>query len=651
MIKNIKKKTIIMLNCALLLIYSVPPISISAAEELKVDITIDTSSDRKLISPYIYGINDTADLSSLTVRSIKQGGERFSTYNWENNFSNEGSLWFNTSDNSLVSEFNANQQKQPALVIQSLINKSAKYNIPFTITTLPLSGFAAADGNGPILDNQVAPSDRWVNIQNKKGSLLSLNPDLDDKTVYVDEYVNYIINKYGKSNSTQSIKAYALDHEPDIWSTSQKAVHPANTTCQEIVQESADLANVIKSLDPNAMVLGGQFSGIKGCISFNDAPDWEINKGNYNWFVDYYLSEMKKKSQAEGKRLLDVLDIHYYSEDAVNGCGTVTNCSNYSHIACNKQRIQSTRTLWDGSYTENSWLGQTYKQYTPLIPTIQASINKNYSGTKLAFTEYNFGGGGDISGGIAQVDALGNFAKEGVYLACLNPDNGDIKYQKAAINIFTNYDGEGSAFGNTIVKSTTSNQQYNSVYSSIDNTNENVLKIILVNKNYDTSQTSNITINSSVQYKGGSVYSFNSKNSVITKLNNVKNINNNTFSYQLPPRSVAMIVLTNTGVVPEVTTGDYSDNFTENMTSVGENITSIEEGTKDTNITTKISQSDTLSIESEIVTDLTSSSSQIDPVDLSRKFPVAVKILIVIIIAIIILGLGYLFISDYIIKK
>lgn len=643
---------------AILLLYPFTTLKICAAEPTSVNIKIDTSADRKLISPYIYGINDTVDLSEVTVRSIKQGGNKLSTYNWENNFSNSGSDWFNTSDNSLISSFSASDQKLPAMAIESLFNKSVEYNIPFTLTTLPMCGYVAADGNGPILDSQIAPSPRWLSIQNRKPGPLSLTPDLTDNMVYIDEYIDYIINKYGKADATAGIKAYALDNEPDLWSTSHRTIHSDETTITELIQKSVELATVIKGLDDSAMVFGGQLSGMNGYISLNDAEDWASVKSDYNWFIDYYLSEMKRQSFENDGRLLDVLDLHYYSEDGVTDGGTVVDCQDYTNIECNKVRMQSTRTLWDSTYKENSWIGESYQQYLPLLPTIQASINKYYSGTKLAFSAYNFGGGSHISGGIAEADVLGTFAKEGVYLSCLNPNDGDVSYQKSAINLFTNYDGNGSSFGNTNVRAETSDNQSSSAYASIDNANEDTIKIILINKNYDTKLTANIEINSGVQYKGGTAYGFNSKSSDIVSLKTIKNIQNNTFSYELAPLSVVELIVTTDGSSPVVTTGDYSYNSSNTIEN--------EELTTAINvINTTISESsasESISSVESIFSSLDSSLNSVEtaatitnkaemPPMVQHKVPFLVKLIIVGILIALAACIGYLFLADFIIKK
>ncbi|MCX7657723.1 MAG: glycoside hydrolase family 44 protein, partial [Oscillospiraceae bacterium] len=352
------------------------------AENLKtVNVKIDALSEKKLISPYIYGINYDADISGLTFFSVKQGGDRFSSYNWENNFSNSGTKWFNTSDNALVSNFNLAEQKQPAMAIRNLYNIFTSTGVSFQVTTLPMCGYVAADGNGPILDTQIAPSSRWKELKIKKNQPLSLEPDLSDESVYLDEYINYIISQYGKSTSPSGIKGYALDNEPDLWSSSHPAMHPELSSPEELISKSIELAETIKALDKNALVFGGEFSGIDAFVSYNNHDNWMKIKGDFSWFIDYYLSEMKSASSLQKQRLLDVLDLHYYSA-AGNGISTICESNDYSDAELNAIRIQSPRTLWDSTYTEPGRIGESFLQYLPLLPTLQASINKYYPGTK-----------------------------------------------------------------------------------------------------------------------------------------------------------------------------------------------------------------------------------------------------------------------------
>mgnify|MGYP003292785640 CR=1 FL=1 len=170
---------------------------------------------------------------------------------------------------------------------------------------------------------------------------------------------------------------------------------------------------------------------------------------------------MSKAEKEYGTRLLDVLDVHFYTEQK-GACGE-RSCSHYDNDECIQARLDSVRSLYEKGYRENSWISDMGGRLFPLLPTIEKSINTYYPGTKLAFTEYNFGGGDHISGAVVQADMLGIFAKYGVYFASIWSFDKN-EYQLSAINMFTNYDGEGSSFGDTLIESSTEDYVKSTVY-------------------------------------------------------------------------------------------------------------------------------------------------------------------------------------------
>ena len=76
---------------------------IQPAEPGPADVTfrINTSQERRVISPLIYGSNVGRDLAANRLTLVRQGGNRWSAYNWENNASNAGSDWCHQNDSFL----------------------------------------------------------------------------------------------------------------------------------------------------------------------------------------------------------------------------------------------------------------------------------------------------------------------------------------------------------------------------------------------------------------------------------------------------------------------------------------------------------------------------------------------------------------------
>ncbi len=530
-----------------------------SAAQASVDVSIDTEMERTEISPYIYGVNQ--DLKGQTVTARRLGGNRMTAYNWENNASNAGSDYINSSDDYMVGSVGVPKAdaEKPGAVSWVFHDQSLAQKVPYTLLTLQAAGYVSADLKGEVKVSEKAPSDRWKEVKFAKNAPFSLTPDLTDDYVYMDEFVNYLVNKYGDSTTATGVKGYSVDNEPALWAHTHSRVHPDPVGCVELVDKTSELSMAVKNVDPNAEIFGPALYGFAAYLSLQDAPDWEDGvKGDYSWFVDYYLDQMKQKSDAAGKRLLDVFDVHYYSE-AKGGGERVTFGEDIANTECNKARLQAPRTLWQKSYTEDSWVAEPWFDiYRPIIPTIQSSIDKYYPGTKLAITEYDFGGGNHITGGIAQADTLGIFGKYGVYLATYwGSENKN--YIASAMNLYTNYDGKGSQYGDTNVKCEVSDDETASAYSSVVKTDDGKLHIILLNKNYDSSTTFNLSINSDEQYKSGTVWGFDRSSSDITEKKAVTGIVDNKFTYTLPALSAYHIVLDTEGTNPGLEVGDIND--------------------------------------------------------------------------------------------
>ncbi|MDR0442484.1 MAG: glycoside hydrolase family 44 protein [Treponema sp.] len=476
---------------------------------LLVNVSVDTTGEGRPISPYIYGINSVPPKSDVTTTACRLGGNRTTGYNWENNLSNAGEDWHHFNDEYLFPK--GKDGSVPAITVTDFAENSKKIGA-YTLITLPMAGYVANDNLRTVNKAETAPSKRFAKIIDRKNAPLSLKPDLNDGVVYSDEFINYLINKLGMARNG-GINGYSLDNEPSIWPGTHPRIHPEKTTISEILEKSISLASVVKDLDPGAEVFGPALYGVNAYVSFQDAPDWKGGYAkDYKWFIDAYLDGMRKAGEKKGLRLLDVLDVHYYTEARCPLDHRVSDDRN-DNEKCFHTRFQSTRTLWDAAYLENSWVRQALRSFLPILPVLNASIDKYYPGTKLSISEYNFGYENHVSGGIAQADALGIFASQGVYFATLWPLSDKLIYTYAGLNLYTNYDGNGGTFGNTLVSSSTDNIEYSSVYAS--KSDDGALHIILLNKSQHDTIRFSVDIRSSVTYKNYACYGFDSKSHAI----------------------------------------------------------------------------------------------------------------------------------------
>lgn len=495
------------------------------------EFNINLSGEKKEISPYIYGVNEHADLDKVTTNVVRQGGNRYTGYNWETNYSNAGEDWKNSSDTYLSTS------TTPGACAIRLSEDCQEYNIDYKFTTLQMAGYVSADANGSVLEDEIAPSIRWNKVENRKNGILSLTPDLDDGTVYMDEYVNYLVQTLGDATTSTGIQGYSLDNEPALWNNTHPYIHGEPITMQELVDKSIDLAKVVKEIDPNADVFGpalwGYLSYKQLDVSDTDDTEWNTIKaqGNYNWFIDYYLDEMKKASDETDTRLIDYLDIHYYAQDTTTQEGI----------------LQGVRTLYDESYIENSWIGEMKQWFPtdlPILPNVQNAIDNYYPDTKLAISEYDFYGGNDITGAIVEAEALGCFADNGIYLATFWDCENGSPYSYSGINLYTNYDGNGSSFGDTLIETSIEDNSKSNAYASINGTNDSQVNVIITNKDMQNDETATVNLqNSTKEYKSAIVYGIVEGSSDIIVLDKVNNIENNSFEVELPSLSVVHVVV------------------------------------------------------------------------------------------------------------
>lgn len=514
--------------------------ALAANGQVSINYTINAAQDRHNISPYIYGINNGV-YKKATWR--RWGGNRTSAYNWENNYSNAGADYFDQNDDYLPWAMNlpANQYHDPAQCLIAFHDSTLAQNAVSGIT-LPMVGWVSNDGDGQVLVSELAPSPRWAEVHDIKGAPFTLTPDTADGKIYVDEELNFLLHTFGAANTANGIKAYILDNEPGLWCSQFQHMRSNCVTYNELFTKTDTLAEVVKSMDSTAMVMGPESFGFSEFWDLQNASDKAAYAADH-WFIDSYLKHMQQSSAAVGHRLLDVLSVHWYPD-----LNTVHIYSDdIDHQTC-IQRMQCIRSLWDSSYVEDSWIGTWFGAELPIIPNIKHSIDQYYPGTKFAINEYDYGGHHHISGGIAQADALGAFGKTGVDYAALW---GTIEgYNISAFNLYRNYDGNDGTYGSIYVRSSGNNPDTSSIYASVEDSTNKVMHIIVLNKSGDNAIDATINIQNAVTYNKADLYYFNAQDSNIQHIPlPAGSLDNNTLTYQIPAYTACHFVLRDTATL------------------------------------------------------------------------------------------------------
>jgi Glycoside hydrolase family 44 len=473
-------------------------VNIPVTDESGVILSVDPTS-RHHISPYIYGVNflteDGAAMKALppwygatvpgSVTLNRLGGNRFSAYNWRNNFSNAGADYRHQNDRYLEATAVPGEAVRRRVV-------AAQGRGAATVVTIPMLPWVAGDDQGVPLDTVDATRAQRLAthfVPNRPAPA----PGDPAGTVYQSEFVRWLDSTMTARGDTLPI-FWSLDNEPDIWHAthneimSDSAGKRRTQTYDGFAATSIAFASAVKSVQERAIVFGPATATYAGIATLGQTPDKDPVHGSKP-FLDVYLDRFRAAEASTGRRLLDVLDVHWYPEMGTRA-GGITNDWATQDSQMVAVRVNAPRSLWDGTYDEQSWVSRVTGGPIALLPRLRKTIATHYPGTALSISEYFYGRAGDISGGIAQADLLGIFGREGLFAATMWPQgaigaygNDGVKtyaYALGAFRLFTDYDGAGHRFGRIGLGAYSSDASRASVYASRDEAGRLVL--ILINR-------------------------------------------------------------------------------------------------------------------------------------------------------------------------
>lgn len=441
-----------------------------------VAVDVDFAAAGRPVSPLIFGVSygDPARNAEIGYPLVRWGGNAASRYNWQADVHNTGSDYYfeNIVDcgdpgcigtppagNSADAFFGAvlAAGATPLVTIPTIgwvARADSPSQHPFAVgfstgkygAQLSTDFWDAAAGNGTC--------DAKVNKTGFCSGGLIVGNDPADTSVAVQpgfaaDWISHLRTTFGTA-AAGGIRFYALDNEPMLWNSTHRDVHPQAVGFDEAWSFAQAYATAIREAEPDARITGPVTWGY--CDLFGSAKDnCHVGDDRTNHglpFVAWYLQQVCAHPLAGGTRVIDYLDLHYYPQGAgVTGAGDDATTS--------ARRLAALRELYDPAWVSDSWIADlgddpTWHYSRPgLIPRVRAWIDSYCPGTRLAISEYDFGGDATASGAVAQAEALGIFARDGVDLAArwVAPAAGS-QVEKAFI-LFLDYDGAGARLQGT----------------------------------------------------------------------------------------------------------------------------------------------------------------------------------------------------------
>lgn len=462
------------------------------------DVTITVNpAITKPISPYIYGINFYSGVTGAPplLTFDRDGGNRWTAYNWETNASNAGSDYLYENDDYL------SPSTVPTEAVRSFIAGDQTNDVA-SLVTFQLQGLVSGDESGPVSTTNPPDMTRFKTVVDKKSTVSSapftLSPPTTDANVYMDEFIWALDQKFtgmGIFGASPTHPTFiSLDNEPELWNSTHLEVQGPNpVTSDNYITKTITLATALKDQFPDVTIFGPVHYGFQGI--YNWQGELSATPNGTNWFPDKYLQALKTASTTYGKPLVDVYDFHWYVEEYdSNGTRALDLTSTTLTAAQIQLIVQSPRALWDPTFTDstnsNPWIYQELGS-TPinLLGRLQAKINAENPGMKISITEYENGGWNHIAGTIAQADNLGIFGAQGLFAASFWPPNGTYSYALAGFRAFRGFDGANASFGDTSLQATSSNVQNVVVYTSTDSTTPGRTVFVAINRSVSAQVT------------------------------------------------------------------------------------------------------------------------------------------------------------------
>lgn len=529
-----------------------------------ITISVNASGEKKPISPYIYGRNNSfgdvygSSNASTAINLFKEaglkmarenGGNNATKYNWRKKITSHPDWYNNVYDRNWdgISQLVENQAPgtQVMWAFQLLGKVASTKNNNFNDWAYNQSKWWEGC-NQNLAGGGVANSSGGTKASNEGNPALYTEVWPADSTTAI---LNRWFGQGGLGLKKENFRYWNMDNEPDIWSGTHDDVMPTQISADGFMTKYFEVAKKARSLFPGIKLCGPVVTNEWQWYKYG-SETLKINGRYYSW-LEYFIKRVADEEKATGIRLLDVLDIHWYpgeSSDAeVVQLHRIFYDKNYVYPGANG--IKTINGGWDTSQT---------KEY--IFNRIESWLNTHFGtnhGIGLGLSESGINSSNPNVNAVLYASMLGTFANNGVEL--FTPWSWKTGMWET-LHLFSRYSQPYN------IPAASTNENTLSGYASISVDNDS-MTVMIVNRDLTVSKTVKVNLNGFTARNGShatlQLSALPGSETFISHTQNNLNkstvtVNNNSFTITVPKLSTTAVLVTSATTSDQVIT--YPDN-------------------------------------------------------------------------------------------
>lgn len=512
-----------------------------------VTITVNATVDKKVVSPYIYGRNNTFDQPAQFYKDAglrfarMNGGNNATKYNWRKKLTSHPDWYNNVYDTDWDKTAKDNTTTYPNIQL---------------MFAFQLIGRVASSKSYNFNDWGYNQSQYWFGVgQDLAGGGIANTTDTanpskalkdGDSNLYTqvwpaDSTVGILKHWFGVGGlclNKNQLQYWNMDNESDCWNGTHNDVMKTLPSASAYMDNYIDIAKKARALFPEVKFCGPVTTSEWQWYKWGN-ENININ-GKYYCWLEYFIKRCADEEKASGIRVLDVVDLHNYPW-AQNGDVDALQLhrmyydTNYAYAGAN------------GLFTINGgWETSLNKEY--IFKRINDWLTQYFgpnNGITCSVSEWSPASSDPNVASVVYGSHLGTFANNGVeFFTPWSWFNG----MWETLHLYSRYAKGYSVSSTSSIENTVS--AYTTVTEAADS-----MTVIIVNR--DMSSARNVTVNlNGLSVTDGSystlqlsslptTETFKSHTNNALKLNSVS-VNSNSFTITVPSLSTTAVILKST---------------------------------------------------------------------------------------------------------